>query len=276
MGRAVFPGGKGLNQSVALANAVNGYGVQVYHAGGIGRSDGVFLKKLLSEACVDVRFIAEYDIPTGHAVIQVDSSGQNCIVLYGGANLIQDNAYIDSVLSYFNTGDYLLLQNEISADKYLIEKAHSKGMTVFLNPSPFNGNIRLLPLNFVDCFLVNEIEAAALCGEKSNSSDEMIKALGRKFPKAKFVLTLGKSGVVYKDGGEIYKHGIYDVPVVDTTAAGDTFSGFFIGCLARGISIKDSLLFASKASSIAVSRKGAAPSIPDFKEVEKAQLKQIE
>ena len=267
--RDVFSGGKGLNQSVALARA----GADVYHAGGIGKADGLFLKKMLSDSGVHTEFIEEYETPTGHAIIQVDASGQNCILLFGGANRIQTPEFIDEVLSHFEKGDYLVLQNEINNVGYIMEKAHEKEMVIFLNPSPYNRDIDALPLSYVDCFLLNEVEAADICRvQRPDDSGELLAVLGKKFPGAKIVLTLGKNGVVYKDGHCIYRHGIYKVTVVDTTAAGDTFTGYFISCMARGMSPEDILKYASVASSIAVSRKGAAPSIPLFDEVKNAKL----
>ena len=118
-----FPGGKGLNQSLAAARA----GCEIYHAGQIG-DDGLFLKELLEEADVDCRFlkVAE-EGGTGKAFIQVESSGQNCIVLSGGANQKNTHEYCDEVLNYFGEGDYLLLQNEVNCLDYLIEQGNKKG-----------------------------------------------------------------------------------------------------------------------------------------------------
>jgi len=267
-GREVFPGGKGLNQSVALARA----GADVWHAGGIGAGDGAFLKHMLEKNGVHTDYVCEYDMATGHTIIQVDKSGQNCILLYGGANRVNTPEFVDKVLDGFSAGDYLVLQNEINAVDYIMKKAHELGMVIFLNPSPYDTAIAALPLRYVDCFLLNEIEAEDICGADSADPQNLLDVLGKKFPAAKIVLTLGKGGVIYKAGTSIFRHGIYKVPVVDTTAAGDTFTGFFISCIARGMDIPDVLRYASVASSIAVSRKGAAPSIPSFTEVETAKL----
>ncbi|MBK5201189.1 MAG: ribokinase [Spirochaetaceae bacterium] len=267
--REIFPGGKGLNQSVALSRS----GSAVYHAGGIGKVEGIFLKDLLKDNNVNTDFVREMDGPTGHAIIQVNSKGNNCILLYGGANVQQDKPFIDDVFEKFYEGDYLVLQNEINNLKYIVECAHKKNMTIFLNPSPFNSGITDLNLDYIDCFLLNEIEAASMCGSESKDIDELIQMLREKLPSAKFVLTLGKDGVCYFDDKKIYKHEIYDVDVVDTTAAGDTFSGYFISSISKNLGIEAALKIASIASSIAVSKSGAAVSIPLLNEVENSNLR---
>jgi ribokinase len=269
--RETFPGGKGLNQSVALARS----GSEVYHAGGIGKSDGLFLKNLLNDCNVNTDFVREMDCPTGHAIIQVNSKGNNCILLFGGANVKQDKSFIDDVFKHFDKGDYLVLQNEINNIDYILNSAHEKGMVIFLNPSPFNSVVTNLNLEYVDYFLLNEIEASSMCGKESDNLDELIKELRNKYPKAKFVLTLGKDGVCYFDYKTMYKYGIYDVDVVDTTAAGDTFSGYFISSIAKNLNVEDSLRIASIASSMVVSKSGAAVSIPLLVEVENSDLELV-
>lgn len=265
--RQTFCGGKGLNQTIALARA----GVQVYHAGAVGKADGEMLLEALKKNNVNIDFVKQCeDIATGHAIIQVNRSGQNCIMLYGGANQTMTKEHIDETLAGFSAGDFLILQNEINNLGYIMEQAHKKGLVIVLNPSPMNEKILALPLEFVDYFMLNEVEAADICGEESK--DNLLGNLSRKYPKAKIVLTLGKQGVQYKDGEQILSHGIYKVPVVDTTAAGDTFTGFFIGSLAQGYAAEEALRLASVASSIAVSRQGAESSIPYMDEVKSSNL----
>ena len=144
LGYARFPGGKGLNQSIALACA----GARVYHAGCIG-ADGEFLRGLLAEKGVDTRFVRTAAQPTGHAVIQVDRRGQNCILLFGGANQCVDEAQIDAVLDGFAANDILLLQNEINALGSIMDKAYDRGMRIVLNPSPMEDALLALPLHKV-------------------------------------------------------------------------------------------------------------------------------
>ena len=252
-------GGKGLNQSIALSRA----GAQVWHAGALGKADGAVLREVLHKEHVNTDLILSIeDVPTGHAIIQVNSAGQNCIILYGGANTNIPQQHIGEVSGFFNKGDFLILQNEVNGNKEIMEEAHSKGLKIVLNPSPMNDNILSLPLNYVDWFIVNEIEAESLC---VGSGEDLHK----KYPNAGIVQTVGKRGVQCFYKGEMSTHGTYRVPVVDTTAAGDTFCGFFIASIAQGAKINDALQLASLASSIAVSRPGAQASIPFLYELKK-------
>lgn len=263
-----FCGGKGLNQSIALARG----GAEVCHAGKIG-ADGAVLRERLASSGVNVEYTrVEPGVPTGHAIIQVEPNGQNCIIIHGGANQQIDKAFIDEVVSKFEKGDIALFQNEISNLDYAIECAAKQGLEVALNPSPISDALKNSPaLKYVKWFILNEIEGYELSGEKE--PDVICKKLQFLYPGCVVVLTLGKAGVLYSDGVTTAQHGIYDVPVVDTTAAGDTFAGYFLACTARGLGIDRTLEFASKASSLAVSRPGASDSIPAIDEVEKTDIR---
>ena len=260
----IFSGGKGLNQSIALAKS----GVEVWHAGAVGEGDGEFLLDMMREAGVNVSLVSHVAGKTGHAIIQRYGDGQNCTLLFGGANQQITREQVDAAMEHFEAGDFLVLQNEINEIAYIMEKAHEKGMKIVLNPSPMDEKIAGYPLEYVDYFLLNEIEAGDICGTQGEG-EELLEKLGEKFPKAKIVLTLGGDGSMYRDGGLVLKQPIYRVPVVDTTAAGDTFTGFFIGGLMLGEEPKEALDHAAKAAAIAVSRPGAAPSIPDRSEIER-------
>ena len=260
----IFRGGKGLNQSIALAKS----GAEVWHAGAVGENDGEFLLEMMKDAGVNVSLVSHVEGKTGHAIIQRDGDGQNCILLYGGANQKITREQVDQAMEHFQAGDFLILQNEINEIAYIMEKAHEKGMKIVLNPSPMDEKIGGYPLEYVDYFLLNEIEAGDICREQGEG-EELLRKLSAMFPKAKIVLTLGGDGSMYKDGDLVLKQPIYRVPVVDTTAAGDTFTGFFIGGLMQGEDPKTALDHAAKAAAIAVSRPGAAPSIPDRSELEK-------
>ena len=259
----VFSGGKGLNQSIALSKS----GAEVWHAGAIGTGDGDFLIRQLKEAGVNTEYISVLDGKTGHAIIQKAKDGGNCILLFGGANQQITREMVDGVMDHFEKGDYLVLQNEISEIGYIMERAREKGMVLVFNPSPMDDKISSYPLEYVDYFLLNEIEAGDICGEQG-SSEELLQKLSDKFPASKIVLTLGGDGSLYRDGQRILTQGIYKVTVVDTTAAGDTFTGFLIGGLVQGLDAGEALDLAAKAAAIAVSRPGAAPSIPSREEVE--------
>lgn len=259
--RTIFCGGKGLNQSIALAKA----GIAVYHAGMVGEG-GEILLETCRENGVDTRFVRKIDGPCGHTVIQVDKDAQNCILLFGGANRSITREFVDEVLAFFEKGDVILLQNEINELGYIIDKASEKGMMIILNPSPYDNALDRCNLSKVSLFLVNEIEGYQITGEKE---PEAILAKVRSiYPKAKIVLTLGSEGAVYQDENQIYRQGMYKVKAIDTTAAGDTFTGYFIASILENMSVEEGLKLAAKASAIAVSRPGATASIPLREEVQ--------
>jgi len=256
-----FAGGKGLNQSVAIAKA----GSPVFHAGMIG-NDGNFLKQFLDAQNVDTTFVKILDNEaSGHAIIQVDETGQNSIILFGGANRKFDEKYIDEVLNQFNEGDILILQNEINAIPHILEKAKGKGLKVFFNPAPMNREVLNYPLNCVDCFIVNEIEGSELTGEAD--PEQIIFAIVNQYPEASVILTLGENGSIYGDSQRIIKMAAEKVDVVDTTAAGDTFIGYFISEFVKRSDIDVCLKTATKAAALCVTRRGAADSIPERREV---------
>lgn len=259
----VFSGGKGLNQSIALARA----GAEVYHAGAIG-PDGESLRALMADAGVHTDYLQTLPTVTGHAVIQLTPKGQNCIIISAGANGELTEAYIDGVLENFGAGDLLLVQNETNNVPYAMRRAKEKEMKIAFNASPISEALLSYPLDLVDYYLINEVEGKALAGEEAKSNEEILAALKKRFPNAAIVLTVGKDGVLYQYGDERASHGIYDVPVADTTAAGDTFCGFFLASTAKGLTAAEALRMASLASSMAVSKKGAANSIPSWDEVE--------
>lgn len=257
-----FCGGKGLNQSIALARA----GVDVFHAGCVGAADGGMLLDALHAASVDTTFVHQLPCSTGHAIIQVDPSGQNCILLFGGANHQVSTQQIDETLEAFGAGDILVLQNEISNLDYLIRKAHRKELVIVLNPSPMTEAIRSLPLELVSYFLLNELEARELCGTDAEEA-QFPAMLLKKYPGSHILLTLGSRGCIYQDQQGMIIHPAYRVNAVDTTAAGDTFTGYFIAAIASGASVSEALSLASSAAAISVSRSGASASIPTMDEV---------
>ena len=253
-------GGKGLNQSIALAKA----GVYVYHAGKVGH-DGDILTSMLNTYGVNTDNVLISETRTGNAIIQVDKNGQNSIVLYGGANRDIDPCMIDSVIAGCNPGDILLLQNEINNLDIIMEQAHKAGLTIILNPSPADSYIKQLPLEYVSIFILNEIEGREISG--FINPDDILTGIHNKYPNSRVLLTLGEKGSCYLDADKTYRQGIIKSEVVDTTAAGDTYTGYFIAGLINGLSPEQNLRQASMAASIAVSRPGAAASIPYMKEV---------
>lgn len=263
--RNTFCGGKGLNQSIALARA----GIPVYHAGLIGEG-GDPLLAACEENGVNTEFIRRVEGPCGHTMIQVDKNGQNCILLFGGSNRCVTREFADEVLSHFEKDDILVLQNEINELDYIIDRAYERGMRIVLNPSPYDSALDACDLSKVSLFLVNEIEGFQITGEKE--PEKIFAAIRARYPGAGIVLTLGGEGSVYQDETGVYRQGIYKVKAVDTTAAGDTFTGYFISSILEGMTPAEGLSLAAKASAIAVSRPGATASIPRREEVLQAEL----
>ena len=257
---ALFSGGKGANQSFALARA----GASVMHAGKVG-PEGAWLKEKLQDGGVDVSLVKVVDAPTGHAIIQVNKEGENAIIIYGGANRTFKDTDIEKILEQAEAGDYLLLQNEINAVDTVLQKAKNRGLTVVFNPAPMTKSVKNYPLELVDIFIVNEIEGEALIAE--NDPDAILDAMQRRYPKSRTVLTRGKSGVIYADKEQRIEVPALKVKAVDTTGAGDTFIGYFLAELSRGSAIERCLQMGVKASAICVTRKGAADSIPRLEEL---------
>ncbi|MCR4695665.1 MAG: ribokinase [Pseudobutyrivibrio sp.] len=254
-------GGKGFNQAVALARA----GVPVYMAGLVGEEGLDFYDKG-QEFGIDTRHIKTVTGRCGHTIIQVDKEGNNSIILYGGANQKNSRDYVDKVLADFDAGDILVLQNEINELPYIIDSAFAKGMTIVLNPSPVGRIMEECDLGKVAVFILNETEGQQITGGTTPTA--IVSAMDASFANAKIVLTLGKSGAIYHHGDEEYYQAAFDVEAVDTTAAGDTFTGFFVAGLLKKIPVKDNLAISAKAAALAVTKDGAAASIPFMSEVE--------
>ena len=262
-GMNVFLGGKGINQSMALAKA----GAEVYHAGLVGEDGQMFLDAC-KEYGVNSDYIQMIEGKTGHTIIQVDKDAQNSILLFGGANRQLTESFVDEVLSHFDAGDILLLQNEVNLIPYIVDCAYEKGMLIALNPSPYNENLNEVDMTKIGLFLLNEVEGGQITG--MTDPDDVLAKMRELFPNAKIVLTLGKDGAKYAEGAEIYHQPIFPVKAVDTTAAGDTFTGYFLAGLLDGMEIPEILKMSAKASSIAVTRNGAVQSIPFRNEVVEA------
>lgn len=254
-------GGKGLNQSIAVAKA----GGNIMHAGCVGK-DGEILLQALKDNNVDTSLIKTVETASGQAIIQVDKHGQNCIILFHGANYEVDKAYIDEAMQDFVQGDILILQNEISNIDYIIEVAKAKQMKIYLNPSPINENLNKYNMQAIDGIFVNEHEGAYLADKEK--VEDILDSLASKYSELEIILTFGDKGAYYRHKDINIFQPAYKVDAVDTTAAGDTFTGYFIALRQQGKSIEESLQKASKASSITVSRKGASISIPKIAEVD--------
>lgn len=263
----IYAGGKGLNQSLAMARA----GLDVTHAGMVG-PEGDFLVRTLADSGVKTDRIGKVSTPSGHAIIQVDRAGRNCILILGGANQEINSSMIDHALLGFGEGDLLVLQNEIAEMSEIMVKAHEQGMKIVFNPAPCTNEIAHYPLHLVDMFVVNEVEAMALATSHCVATQQpelrkAIQTLANRFPSALLVVTLGEQGSLAVQDGKEYFQPAYPADVVDTTAAGDTFLGYFIAGLSENRGLKASLDLAARAASLCVSRKGASDSVPFRKEL---------
>ena len=262
----VFPGGKGLNQSIAAARA----GAEVVHAGCVGE-DGVWLKETLSAEGVDVTGVRVGDTVSGHAVIQVNDAGENAIVITGGANRVLEAEQVDHVLAQVESGDWLLLQNEINDLNDVLRAARGGHCRVAFNVAPVDGREAGYDLAGVHLLIVNEIEAAALAGTDvagDGEWTEVIEGLRGRAPEAEIVLTLGRGGLVHAGHDGVTKMAAYDVQAIDETAAGDAFIGFLMAAVIGGEAMTQALRMGSAAGALAVTRAGAASSIPSLAEVQ--------
>ena len=253
-------GGKGLNQSIALTRS----GAKVLHTGRLGVG-GEPLRDFLVQNGVDVSIMESCGAPQGHTVIQLTPQGQNSIIVFGGSNREIDPTYIDRVLDQAQRGDYLVMQNEISGVRYAVEAAVKRGLKVVLNASPVTEELRDIPLEGIAWLCVNEDECAALAG--CEGAMEALDALSAKYPRIGILLTLGSEGSVVRKDGQTYRQQAFRVKAVDTTGAGDTYTGFFVGMIDQGKDIPTAMRIAAKASAMAVTHLGAAESIPQLKDV---------
>ena len=257
----IFPGGKGLNQSIAAAKA----GARVSQIGAIGE-DGQHLKTLLAAQSVETSHLAiEPTSPSGHAIIQINEAGENAIVIFGGTNLGEHQTLLEQGLEHGSSEDWLLIQNETSCNLQAIELAKSQGMQIAFNMAPMNERALSLPLSEIDLFIVNETEGAALTSERD--AERILDAIASTYPNAQVALTLGDQGAWYQSRSARSFSPAAKATVLDTTGAGDTFTGFFLAGLLAMDAPVDALHRACLAAAISVERAGAATSIPSLQEV---------
>lgn len=264
LSRSVKAGGKGLNQSVALARA----GASVCHAGCLG-AGGDTLKTVLEKNGVNTDLLLSVEEMQGHTVIQVAPDGENSILLYGGSNRCVPEAYVRQVIPRFNRGDWLVLQNEISQLPLIVKLASERGMHIVLNPSPCDRTLQEIDFFLLDWLLVNEIEAEQLTGE--TDPHQVWRKLHAQYPALSLLITLGNRGsVAFRIAGntvETHREDAVRVKAVDTTAAGDTYTGYFVSGMTEGKPLGECMHLACTAAAVAVTRMGAAESIPWKKEL---------
>lgn len=254
-------GGKGANQSVALARA----GLHVIHVGRIGDGDHWTIKQM-SDAGVDISGVESVAGPSGHAIIQVDDNGENSIILHGGANQSFARADLDKHLRDAGVDDWLLLQNECNEGASAIDAAFERGMKVAFNPAPMTPDIANLPLERCAVLILNETEAAMLAG--TADPGEVLAQLAAKYPNTRLVLTLGSKGALLRYQEQQAQQDATTVDVVDTTGAGDTFVGFFLAAHISGLDDQLCLRRGCAAAALSVTVAGATPSIPDTSAVD--------
>lgn len=273
MGKSIqyITGGKGANQ----AYACGALGGNITFLSAVGKDDfGFDLKANLSRANVCVDYIRNSERPTGMAVIYVNKKGDNCIVVIEGANRDCNLEYLRQNDHLIEQCDYLLVQLEIPLESvfYAIERAHSLGKTVILNPAPAPVNgIPEKVYAMVDYITPNETELRKLTGIPADSLSDIKKAgevlLGKGVKNV--IVTLGSQGAMVINSEMAKQFRPPDIKVVDTTAAGDVFNAAIAVSLTEKNSIEDAVMFANIASTISVSRKGAQSSIPSREEVER-------
>ena len=254
------PGGKGANQAVAAAKL----GAKAFMVGCVGKAFGEDLIDSLTEYGVSSAYVRTEEVSSGIAVIVI-AEGDNRIILDAGANARPDTALVDKALRNARPGDYLLVQLEIPIPvvEYALTAAKKKGMITVLNPAPA---AKLSEAVYADCdwLIPNQTEAEFYTGIYPSDEDsirrcaEKLKALGIR----NVLITLGTDGSVWIGQGEMIRTEAVPAEAIDTTAAGDTYVGAFVTRLSEGADIATAMRFASTASALTVTRKGAQCAIP--------------
>ena len=254
-------GGKGANMSVAIARAA----ARAVHIGAVG-ADGRWAVERLLEYGVDTRNIVELDVPTGHAVIMVDDHGENAILLFPGANRALTETHIASALMAATEADTFVFQNETSAQIEGATLASAKGMRVVYAAAPFDAQAVEAVLPMLDILVMNAVEAQQL----TDALGMTLAAL----PVRDVIVTLGGEGCrwINTDAGTDQMFPAIPVTPVDTTGAGDTFTGFLVAGLDRGLPMEQAISLGQQAGAIMVTRHGTADVIPDLKDIEDARF----
>lgn len=249
-------GGKGMNQSIALHRA----GAKVMHVGAMNQADS-WLQDALKDAGIDDQYINKLDKPSGHAIIEVDADGENRIILYPGCNAALDATDLRAAFEAHPDVQYVLTQNETNALDDIFALCAEYGKQLVFNPAPCDPTLRDKALSKVAILIVNEVELQQL-GQGSNL-EESIQALRTNLPQTDLLITLGSAGVRYVNSHQDETiAGVSVAQVVDTTAAGDTFIGYFLAALTEKSDVVEAIHLANQAAALAVTRHGAAESIP--------------
>ena len=259
-GLQTFLGGKGANMSVAAVRA----GSRVAHIGAVG-PDGRWALDRLTGYGVDTGYIAEVEIPTGHAVIAVDAEGENLIILFPGANHALEAQQVSEILYEAITGDVLLMQNETNMQVEAARLGRDLGMTVCYAAAPFQADAVQAVLPYLDFLILNEVEVEQLQAATGRAPSDL--------PVEHVIVTLGSKGArYYQRDHDPLDFSAHKVTAVDTTGAGDTFTGYVLAGMDQGMPMAQTITQAMRAAALMVTRHGTADVIPDLKEVREAQL----
>ncbi|PHQ99096.1 MAG: ribokinase [Marinosulfonomonas sp.] len=250
-------GGKGINQSVAAARA----GSKVVHIGAVGPDGGWAIDQVAGYG-IDTQFISTVESPTGHAIVNVDPDGENAIVIFSGANSCQNIDQINKALGGAGAGDILLLQNETTLQADTAKLAHERGMKIIYSAAPFSVEAVKAVMSYITVLMMNQIESEQLSvGLETDLAN---------LPVEEIVVTKGVKGAdwLQPKTGQTAHAPSFPVVAVDTTAAGDTFAGFFVAGIDQGQGVQDAMTLASAAAALKVTRKGTAEAIPSRAEVD--------
>ncbi|MBY6056408.1 ribokinase [Leisingera daeponensis] len=256
-----FLGGKGANMSVAATRA----GSEVHHIGAVG-PDGAWAVERLTGYGVSTEHVARVAAPTGHAIIAVEPGGENQIILFPGANRALTREHLDQALDLAAAGDILVLQNETSMQAEAAKLGRQKGLCVCYAAAPFDADAVQAVLPYLDFLILNEIEAQQL----EQATGKTPGDLGIK----DVIITLGAKGARHIGGeaGSVLEVQALPVTPVDTTGAGDTFTGYVLSGLDRGLAMSEAMSQANRAAALMVTRRGTADVIPDLQEVQAANF----
>ncbi|WP_375253938.1 ribokinase [Yoonia sp.] len=256
--RQTFLGGKGANMSVAAARAA----AHVHHIGAVG-ADGRWATERLLEYGVDTSYIAELDTETAQAIIMVADDGENAIVLHPGANAEIPQATLQAAMAEASTGDWLVTQNETNLQRTAAQLGKRLGLQVAYAAAPFDAERVQAVLPYLDFLILNAVEAEQL--------QDATGTAPRDLPVRDVIVTLGADGADWHGAnGKAHFPAMKVVPV-DTTGAGDTFTGYVLAGLDRGMPMAQAIALATKAGALMVTRHGTADVIPDFSEVQAFQ-----
>lgn len=249
-------GGKGANMSVAAARGA----ARVVHIGAVG-ADGRWARDLLTEYGVDTRHIVTSDTVTGHAIILLDPAGENTIIINPGANHALSRDHIGLALAEASPGDTLVMQNETTHQAFSARTGSELGLRVVYAAAPFDADAVQAVLPCLDMLILNAVEADQLTAALGKGPD----ALGI----ADVIVTLGAQGCRWINHGDtVREFPALPVTPVDTTGAGDTFTGYLLAGLDRGMPMEQAIRLATKAAALMVTRVGTADVIPDLLQIE--------